>query len=87
MDVGARKELIADRFQAEFGQAPTVWVQAPGRVDLMGSHTDYDEGVVLTQAIDRNTWIAAAPGKLGRALTATWLLLRKMTRLLRLLNS
>jgi galactokinase len=61
MDVRARKELMADRFQAEFGRLPTVWVQAPGRVDLMGSHTDYNEGFVLTQAIDRNTWIAAAP--------------------------
>ncbi len=40
---------------------PTSWVRAPGRVELMGSHTDYNDGFVLTAAIDRDTWIAAAP--------------------------
>ena len=34
---------------------------APGRVDLMGSHTDYNEGCVLTLPIDRDTWIIASP--------------------------
>ena len=34
---------------------------APGRVDLMGSHTDYNLGHVLTLPIGRDTWIAAAP--------------------------
>ena len=66
MEVGTRKKLITDRFLTKFDHAPTVWVQAPGRVDLMGSHTDYNEGFVLTQAIDRNTWIAAAPRTDGR---------------------
>jgi galactokinase len=61
MDILARKELIAGRFAQRFGTQPTVWAQAPGRVDLMGSHTDYNLGYVLTQAIDRNTWIAACP--------------------------
>ncbi len=35
--------------------------RAPGRVDLMGSHTDYNLGYVLTLPIDRDTWIAARP--------------------------
>jgi len=48
-------------FAALYGGEPTVWVQAPGRVDLMGSHTDYNEGYVLTMPIDRTTWIAARP--------------------------
>ncbi|MGD9146452.1 MAG: galactokinase [Anaerolineae bacterium] len=61
MDILTRKELIAARFAQRFGTQPTVWAQAPGRVDLMGSHTDYNLGYVLTQAIDRNTWIAACP--------------------------
>ncbi|MEJ2734311.1 MAG: galactokinase [Anaerolineae bacterium] len=56
-----RRERIADRFVERFGRQPIVWTQAPGRVDLMGSHTDYNLGYVLTQAIDRNTWIAARP--------------------------
>jgi galactokinase len=61
MDTRTRKDLIASHFARRFGIQPTVWVQAPGRVDLMGSHTDYNLGYVLTQAIDRNTWIAACP--------------------------
>jgi galactokinase len=48
-------------FAALYGGEPTVWAQAPGRVDLMGSHTDYNEGYVLTMPIDRTTWIAARP--------------------------
>jgi galactokinase len=66
MDILTRKELIAGRFAQRFGAQPTVWAQAPGRVDLMGSHTDYNLGFVLTQAIDRNTWIAARPRDDGK---------------------
>lgn len=61
MVIQSRKEFLTRKFKKYFDQAPTVWVQAPGRVDLMGSHTDYNEGFVLTQAIDRHTWIAARP--------------------------
>lgn len=59
MSVQARKVDITRRFVEMFGGEPEAWVQAPGRVDLMGSHTDYNEGYVLTMTIDRNTWIAA----------------------------
>jgi len=61
MDAQERSALLARKFAAIFDRPPTVWVQAPGRVDLMGSHTDYNMGFVLTQTIDRNTWIAARP--------------------------
>jgi galactokinase len=57
----SRSALIREAFTTRFGGLPTGWVQAPGRVDLMGSHTDYNEGYVLTQAIDRNTWITFRP--------------------------
>ena len=56
-----RKQHIEQAFIKHYGTRPTLWVQAPGRVDLMGSHTDYNEGYVLTEAIERNTWIAARP--------------------------
>jgi len=61
MNIEERKELLDREFSARFGLSPSVYVQAPGRVDLMGSHTDYNLGYVLIQAIDRNTWIAACP--------------------------
>jgi galactokinase len=66
MDIQRRKSLVAEKFAKIFGGAPSIWAQAPGRVDLMGSHTDYNEGFVLTEAIDRNTWIAATPRDDGR---------------------
>ncbi|MEJ2605285.1 MAG: galactokinase [Anaerolineales bacterium] len=56
-----RKELIKAEFTQRYGSSPSVWVRAPGRVDLIGSHTDYNLGFVLIQAIDRDTWISAAP--------------------------
>lgn len=56
-----RKELVTKEFSERFHSTPTLWVQAPGRVDLMGSHTDYNHGFVLTMAIDRETWIALRP--------------------------
>lgn len=61
MNIAERKKLLDKEFSERFGNSPSVYVQAPGRVDLMGSHTDYNEGFVLTEAIDRNTWIAAWP--------------------------
>ena len=61
MNASERKTLLENEFVRRFGTSPTLFVQAPGRVDLMGSHTDYNLGYVLTEAIDRNTWIAAKP--------------------------
>ena len=37
----------AATFQSKFGRAPTVVVAAPGRVNLIGEHTDYNDGFVL----------------------------------------
>ena len=56
-----RREQVATVFQARFGTAPSLWCRAPGRVDLMGSHTDYNLGYVLTLPIDLDTWLAARP--------------------------
>lgn len=56
-----RRAQLAAAFQQQFGGVPALWVRAPGRVDLMGSHTDYNQGFVLTLPIDRDTWIAARP--------------------------
>lgn len=61
MDAAERKECISREFEEQFGASPQVWSRAPGRVDLMGSHTDYNMGYVMTMTIDRDTWIAARP--------------------------
>lgn len=48
-------------FMKQFGEAPTVVVRAPGRVNLIGEHTDYNDGFVLPMAIDRAVWLALRP--------------------------
>ena len=40
-------------FEAVFGAEPELAIRAPGRVNLIGDHTDYHEGFVLPMAIDR----------------------------------
>src|ERR1700712_3678696 len=51
----------AAAFEGAFGHAPTHFVQAPGRVNLIGEHTDYNDGFVLPCAIEFGTVIAARP--------------------------
>ncbi|MDO9395130.1 MAG: galactokinase [Herbiconiux sp.] len=47
-------------FERAFGRVPTSFWSAPGRVNLIGEHTDYNDGFVLPFAIDRHTVLAAA---------------------------
>jgi galactokinase len=48
-------------FAANFGQAPAAVASAPGRVNLIGEHTDYNLGFVLPIAIERRTYVAMGP--------------------------
>ena len=57
MDIDALKA----RFEAVYGRRPVGGVQAPGRVNLIGEHTDYNDGYVLPIAIDRRTVALFAP--------------------------
>ena len=61
MNADKRRGMMEAAFAARYGAAPSIWTRAPGRVDLMGSHTDYNHGFILTMTIDRDTWIAARP--------------------------
>jgi len=56
-----RQETVKKRFLEIFGHEPTTVVRAPGRVNLIGEHTDYNDGYVLPVAIDRSIRMAAAP--------------------------
>jgi galactokinase len=53
-------EAIAS-FVEHFSHPPTIQVRSPGRVNLLGEHVDYNDGLVLPAAIDRAVTIAAAP--------------------------
>ena len=54
-------DKVKNRFVAEFGEDPSFIVRAPGRVNLIGEHTDYNDGFVFPMAIDRATFIALRP--------------------------
>lgn len=50
-------------FQKAFGKPPAVVVAAPGRLELLGNHTDYNHGLVMSLAVDKYIYIAASPRK------------------------
>ena len=56
----------AAAYRAHFGSEPALLIRAPGRVNLIGEHTDYNDGFVLPCAIDRDTVVAAGPAQDGR---------------------
>ena len=53
-------------FKKEFGYTPTHQVRAPGRLELLGNHTDYNEGLVMALAVDRYIHFASSPRTDGR---------------------
>jgi galactokinase len=55
------EQRVSEVFRETFGEMPTYKVRAPGRVNLIGEHTDYNDGFVLPMAIDRAAWIALRP--------------------------
>ena len=56
---GERVQRLRDAFTREFGAPPDLVARAPGRVNLIGEHTDYNDGFVLPVAIDRDVLVAA----------------------------
>ena len=60
MNLVLKNELLA-KFRAHFGCEPTAVAYAPGRVEVLGNHTDYNEGLVLSAAINYGTFFAVAP--------------------------
>lgn len=54
-------ERVCAAFRKKYGKEPRHLARAPGRVNLLGEHVDYNDGFVLPVAIDRFTWIAFSP--------------------------
>jgi len=73
-------EALTSLFRETYGALPELVARAPGRVNLIGEHTDYNDGFVLPCAISRQTMVAArrrndgqvriVAGDLGRATTS-----------------
>jgi galactokinase len=55
------QKKLTEIFQQQFNFSPTHFIKAPGRVNLIGEHTDYNDGFVLPMAIDRYIWLAISP--------------------------
>jgi len=55
------KERIIEEFKNRFMVTPNFLIRSPGRVNLIGEHTDYNDGFVMPMAIDREIWMAIRP--------------------------
>ncbi len=62
----ARLEQLRASFAEDFQRDCAAIARAPGRINLIGEHTDYNDGFVLPIAIEQATWVAAAPRSDGR---------------------
>ncbi len=61
-----KTQALERSFSTYFNAKPEFIVRAPGRVNLVGEHTDYNDGFVLPMAIDRAVWIALRPRSDGK---------------------
>ena len=62
-------ESVFQEFKQRFSGDP-VWItKSPGRVNLIGEHTDYNDGFVLPMAINYATWVALRPRNDGKVIT------------------
>jgi galactokinase len=57
----ALHEAAGLEFERRFGSQPGAIVRAPGRVNLIGGHTDHNDGFVFPVAIDLAIWVALQP--------------------------
>src|SRR6476619_1481073 len=54
---------VKELFQKAFNASPAIIVEAPGRLELLGNHTDYNRGLVMSLAVDKYIYVAATPRK------------------------
>src|SRR5512147_2744882 len=53
-------------FKKQFGHTPTHLTRAPGRLEVLGNHTDYNDGLVMSVAVDKYITIASTPRPDGK---------------------
>lgn len=67
------KDTLSAQFKQVFGREPRVVARAPGRIEFIGNHTDYNGGTVFGASIDRGVTVAVAPRTDGqRAFRSTF---------------
>ena len=59
------RHQIVERFAKLYGNAPSVVTRAPGRIEFIGNHTDYNGGTVLGAAISLGVWVAVRSAPAG----------------------
>lgn len=62
------KDALISRFRAVYSGEPEIIARAPGRIEFIGNHTDYNGGCVIGASIDRNVWVGLSrrPGGVRR---------------------
>ena len=55
------ENVLLERYRQRFNADPAFIARAPGRVNLLGEHVDYNDGFVMPAAIDRAVWLAFSP--------------------------
>lgn len=56
---------LLQKYKAHYGKDPVIVAYAPGRIEVLGNHTDYNEGFVFSAAINYGTFFAIAPNDKG----------------------
>ena len=54
-------QKLIEKFTRFYGSAPTVAAEAPGRLEILGNHTDYNQGFVLSCAVEQDTKFVLRP--------------------------
>ena len=70
---------LLKKFRAQFGHDPEVVAYAPGRIEVLGNHTDYNEGFVFSAAINYGTFFAASKSASKRCRLVAGDLMKEVT--------
>lgn len=60
LSIGDMKTRLIEKFRSVYARDPEFIARAPGRIEFIGNHTDYNAGTVLGASIDRGVWVALA---------------------------